>query len=69
MDADNPHDTRNPEWISATHLLPFSVPLTPGHGTREIARAHGGGLVLERSDEHATAFALTLPLGVPNGND
>jgi len=33
---------------------------------REIARAHGGELVLERSDEHTTTFALTLPLGAPN---
>lgn len=28
---------------------------------REIARAHGGDLVLERSDEQETAFALRLP--------
>jgi heavy metal sensor kinase len=34
---------------------------------REIARAHGGDLVLERSDEHVTTFALTLPLGHGNG--
>ena len=32
---------------------------------REIARAHGGELVLERSDEHTTTFVLTLPLGAP----
>ena len=29
---------------------------------REIARAHGGDLVLERSDPHITIFVLTLPL-------
>ena len=29
---------------------------------REIARAHGGDLTLERSEEHMTTFALTLPL-------
>ena len=29
---------------------------------REIARAHGGELSLERSEPHATTFALTLPL-------
>ena len=28
---------------------------------REIARAHGGELALERSDEVATIFVLTLP--------
>jgi signal transduction histidine kinase len=32
---------------------------------REITRAHGGELILERSDEHATTFALTLPLSIP----
>jgi two-component system, OmpR family, heavy metal sensor histidine kinase CusS len=30
--------------------------------SREIARAHGGDLILERSDEHMTIFTLTLPL-------
>ena len=30
--------------------------------SREIARAHGGNLVLERSDGHITIFILTLPL-------
>lgn len=29
---------------------------------REIARAHGGELALERSDEHLTTFILTLPV-------
>jgi len=29
---------------------------------REIARAHGGDLVLERSDEELTVFALSIPL-------
>lgn len=29
---------------------------------REIARAHGGDLVLERSDEHGTSFRVVLPL-------
>ena len=29
---------------------------------REIARAHGGELILERSEAHVTTFALTLPL-------
>jgi two-component system, OmpR family, heavy metal sensor histidine kinase CusS len=29
---------------------------------REIARAHGGELILQRSEELATTFALTLPL-------
>lgn len=29
---------------------------------REIVRAHGGELTLERSDEQGTTFALTLPL-------
>ena len=32
---------------------------------REIARAHGGELALERSDEHTTTFALMLPLDAP----
>ena len=29
---------------------------------REIAQAHGGELILARSDEHMTSFALSLPL-------
>jgi two-component system, OmpR family, heavy metal sensor histidine kinase CusS len=29
---------------------------------REIVRAHGGDLVLQKSDDQATAFALTLPV-------
>ena len=32
---------------------------------REIARAHGGDLILERSAEQTTAFAFTLPLANP----
>jgi len=32
---------------------------------REIARAHGGELALQRSEELETAFALTLPLAHP----
>lgn len=34
---------------------------------REIARSHGGELVLERSDENVTTFALTLPLDQGTG--
>ncbi|MEI6969998.1 MAG: sensor histidine kinase [bacterium] len=29
---------------------------------REIARAHGGDVIIEQSDEHATRFVLSLPL-------
>ena len=32
---------------------------------REIARAHGGDLVLRQSDETATCFSLSLPLAQP----
>jgi len=34
---------------------------------REIARAHGGELILERSEEYMTTFTLTLPLGATHG--
>lgn len=34
---------------------------------REIARAHGGDLILERSEEYMTTFTLTLPLGATHG--
>jgi signal transduction histidine kinase len=33
---------------------------------REIARAHGGDLILEQSDKNTTAFALTLPYPRPS---
>jgi signal transduction histidine kinase len=32
---------------------------------REIARAHGGELVLEQSEDHKTTFRLTLPSADP----
>lgn len=31
----------------------------------ELVRSHGGSLSLERSDEHGTAFCITLPRGNP----
>ncbi len=42
-----------------------------GHGlglsiARELARAHGGDLVLERSDEDWTVFVVTLPAAASN---
>jgi signal transduction histidine kinase len=56
-----------PERVRQRLFLPFSSSATPGGAglglaiARELARAHGGDLVLERSSAQGAAFVLTLP--------